>query len=100
MFVRRPAMGRGYPTGPRRLFRGTYASRVATSDPNRVWDLIRRADDLLKYSPNRDPSVARARAREVLEEAGRAADALPDRRAGEALAAQVRTRLEDLKGEP
>ena len=71
---------------------------VATpSDPNEVWDLIRRADDLVKYAPNRDPDTARAQAREVLARAARAADALPDRRAGEALAAQVRTRLEDLE---
>jgi hypothetical protein len=66
------------------------------SDPNEVWDMIRRADDLVKYAPNRDPSAARAQARQQLGRAAEAAAALPDRSAGEALAAQVRTRLEDL----
>ncbi|MGH2725258.1 MAG: hypothetical protein ACRDI0_13565 [Actinomycetota bacterium] len=65
-------------------------------DPNDVWDLIRRADDLLKYAPNRDPRTARLQAREQLKVAAEAAAKLPDRSAGEALAAQVRTRLEDL----
>ena len=73
-----------------------YASVVASDDPNAVWDLIRRADDLVKYSANRDPAVARAQARDVLEEAGRAADGLSDPRAREALSGQVRTRLQDL----
>ena len=58
--------------------------------------MIRRADDLLKYSPNRDPKVARDQARDRLRQASEAAAMLPDRGAGEALAAQVRTRLEDL----
>jgi hypothetical protein len=73
---------------------------AASSDPNEVWNLIRRADDLVKYAPNRDPATARAQARRVLEDAARAAEALPDRRAGDALAAQVRTRLQDLEGSP
>jgi hypothetical protein len=71
---------------------------ASPTDPNEVWLLIKRADDLVKYSANRDPAVARDQARKVLDEAGRAAAALPDRRAGQALAAQVRTRLEDLEG--
>ena len=79
--------------------RRPYASVVASDDPNSVWDLIRRADDLVKYSANRDPAVARAQARNVLEEAGRAAEALSDPRAREALWGQVRTRLEDLDRE-
>ncbi len=66
------------------------------SGPNDVWNLIRRADDLLKYSPNRDPEKARTQARDQLRLASEAAAKLPDRSAGEALAAQVRTRLEDL----
>lgn len=65
-------------------------------DPSDVWNLIRRADDLLKYSPNRDPAKARLQAREQLKRAAQAAAMLPDRRDGESLAAQVRTRLEDL----
>lgn len=66
------------------------------SGPGDVWDLIRRADDLVKYSPNRDPQKARTHARDQLRRAAQAAAMLPDRSAGEALAAQVRTRLEDL----
>jgi hypothetical protein len=67
------------------------------ADPNDVWDLIRRADDLVKYAPNRDPATARTQAREVLERAIREAEGLADRRAGDALAAQARTRLQDLE---
>jgi hypothetical protein len=70
---------------------------VGAADPNGVWELIRRADDLVKYAPNRDPATARTQAREVLERAVRAAEELADRRAGDALAAQARTRLEDLE---
>lgn len=66
------------------------------SGPGDVWDLIRRADDLLKYSPNRDPFTARNQARQQLKRAAQAAAVLPDRVAGESLANQVRTRLEDL----
>jgi hypothetical protein len=70
---------------------------VGATEPAEVWDLIRRADDLVKYAPNRDPATARAQAKEVLQQAARAADELSDRRAGEALATQVRTRLDDLE---
>ena len=70
---------------------------VTPTDPGEVWQLIRRADDLVKYSANRDPAVAREQARKVLDEAAQAAAALPDRQASEALAAQVRTQLEDLE---
>jgi hypothetical protein len=69
---------------------------VTSHDPNAVWQLIRRADDLVKYSANRDPAVARAQARSILDEAARAAEGLEDRGAREALAAQVRTRLDDI----
>jgi hypothetical protein len=65
-------------------------------DPAAVWDLIRRADEFVKYSPNRDPATARAQARRQLERAAEAAAALADRSAGDALAEQVRRRLEDL----
>jgi hypothetical protein len=67
------------------------------SDPDEVWNLIKRADDLVKYSANRNPAVARAQAREVLERAVRAANQLSDRRAGDTLASQARTRLADLE---
>jgi hypothetical protein len=75
-----------------------YAGAVAEQprDPNDVWQLIKRADDLLKYAPNRDPAKARLQARDQLRIASEAAAKLPDRDSGEALAAQVRTRLEDL----
>ena len=71
-----------------------------TTDPGRVWDLIRRADDLVKYGSNRDPAVAGAQAREILERAIREASSLRDRQAGEALERQARRRLEDIGGEP
>jgi hypothetical protein len=73
-------------------------ARVAEqpTDPNDVWRLISRADDLVKYAPNRDPATARLQARDQLKVAAAAAAKLPDRQAGEALAAQIRTRLEDL----
>lgn len=61
-----------------------------------VWDMIRRADDLVKYAPNRDPAIARAQARKQLERAQEAADALADRQVAGALAAQIRRRMEDL----
>jgi hypothetical protein len=61
-----------------------------------VWDMIRRADDLVKYAPNRDPATARAQARSQLERAQEAADALADRQVAGALSAQIRRRLEDL----
>ncbi|HJV04104.1 MAG TPA: hypothetical protein VJ868_02460 [Actinomycetota bacterium] len=69
------------------------------SGPEQVWDLIRRADEFVKYASNRDPNAARARAREFLERAVREAEALSDRRAGEALERQARVRLDDLGGE-
>lgn len=67
------------------------------TDPGGVWDLIRRADEFVKYAPNRDPATARAQARRQLERAGEAAAALPDRAAGQALAEQIRRRLDDLE---
>ena len=70
--------------------------REDATGPEQVWDLIRRADEFVKYGSNRDPKVARARAREFLERAVREAEALADRRAGEALVRQARVRLEDL----
>jgi hypothetical protein len=69
------------------------------TEPGRVWDLIRRADDLVKYGSNRDPAVARAQAREILERAVRDASSLSDRRAGEMLERQARQRLHDLGSE-
>jgi hypothetical protein len=70
-----------------------------STDPGRVWDLIRRADDLVKYGSNRDPAVARAQAREILERAVRDASSLRDRQAGETLERQARQRLDDLESE-
>lgn len=61
-----------------------------------MWDMIRRADDLVKYAPNRDPATARAQARQQLERAREAADTLADRKVAGALSAQIRRRLEDL----
>lgn len=90
-FVRRPATGRAY---FRRMLR---VMAEQPRGPDDVWDLIRRADDLVKYSPNRDPEKARAQARDQLKRAAQAAAMLADRNAGEALAQQVRTRLDDLE---
>jgi hypothetical protein len=61
-----------------------------------VWDMIRRSDDLVKYSPNRDPATARDQARRQLERARAAVGELTDRQAAGALEAQIRRRLEDL----
>jgi hypothetical protein len=66
-------------------------------DPGGVWDLIRRADEFVKYAPNRDPTKARAQARRQLERAAEAASALRDRAAADALGQQIRRRLEDLE---
>ncbi len=73
-------------------------ARVAEqpTDPNDVWRLISRADDLVKYAHNRDPATAYRQARELLERAAGAAAALEDRAAGASLAEQARTRLSDL----
>jgi hypothetical protein len=67
--------------------------------PNDVWDMIRRADDLVKYAPNRDRDTARTQARDQLQRAAAAAEALDDRKAGDALAEQVRIRLADLEND-
>jgi hypothetical protein len=61
-----------------------------------VWDMIRRADDLVKYSPNRDPAVARQQARQQLDRARAALDDVADRQVAGALEAQIRRRLDDL----
>lgn len=68
-------------------------------DPGAVWDLIRRADEFVKYSPNRDPATARAQARRQLERAAEAASALSDPAARETLTSQIRRRLDDLDGD-
>jgi hypothetical protein len=61
-----------------------------------VWDMIRRADDLVKYAPNRDPATARDQARKQLDRAREAAQTVGDRQVAEALSAQIRRRLDDL----
>lgn len=71
--------------------------RPGAEDPAAVWDLIRRADEFVKYAPNRDPTTARARAREQLDRAAEAAAALTDPGARDALMAQVQRRLHDLE---
>ena len=72
------------------------AGMEAQPGPGEVWDLIRRADEFVKYSPNRDPAAARAQARRQLERASEAASALTDAGARDALTEQVRRRLDDL----
>jgi hypothetical protein len=66
------------------------------TEASAVWDLIRRADDLVKYAPNRDPATAREQARAQLRRAQEAADGLADAQVAAALTAQIRRRLEDL----
>ena len=66
------------------------------TEASAVWDMIRRADDLVKYAPNRDPETARAQARKQLERAREAAGTLADRQVAETLSAQIRRRLGDL----
>jgi hypothetical protein len=66
------------------------------TEASAVWDMIRRADDLVKYAPNRDPETARAQARSQLERAREAAQRVGDRQVAEALSAQIRRRLDDL----
>jgi hypothetical protein len=66
------------------------------TEASAVWDMIRRADDLVKYAPNRDPATARAQARQQLERAREAVESVGDRQAAEALSAQIRRRLDDL----
>ena len=66
------------------------------TEASAVWDMIRRADDLVKYAPNRDPATARAQARQQLERAQEAAETVGDRQAAKALSAQIRRRLDDL----
>lgn len=61
-----------------------------------MWDMIRRSDDLVKYSPNRDPATARDQARQQLKRAQAAVGELADRQVAGALEAQIRRRLEDL----
>jgi hypothetical protein len=61
-----------------------------------VWEMIRRADDLVKYSPNRDPAVAREQARQQLGRARQALGDVADRQVAGALEAQIRRRLDDL----
>ena len=65
-------------------------------DPQSVWQLVVHADELRKYAPNRDPKDALAQAEDTLRRALTAAEALPDVRAGAALATQIRTRLADI----
>ncbi len=67
------------------------------TDPPGVWHLIQRADEFVKYAQNRDPRNAYAQARDHLDRAIRAAEALADRGAGENLAEQARVRMADIE---
>jgi hypothetical protein len=75
---------------------GTIPDETLPGDPQGVWRLVVRADELRKYASNRDPAVALAQAEEVLERAAEAAAALTDKAAAAGLAQQIRTRLEDI----
>jgi hypothetical protein len=66
------------------------------STPAEVWQMVVRADELIKYASNRDPATAYLQAREELQRALLAAGSLTDGVAAENLGAQIRTRLDDL----
>jgi hypothetical protein len=65
------------------------------SDPAEVWKLVQRADELIKYAQNRDPAVAYAQARAVLDEAEKVAADL-DGPAADGLRAHIATRRADI----
>ena len=71
-------------------------SSARPSDPGVVWKLVERADELVKYAQNRDPSTAYAQARRKLAEAIAAAGSLPSGPAAEGVLAQIERRLQDL----
>lgn len=66
------------------------------TDPQGVWRLVVRADDLRKYASNRDQAAALDQAEGVLRRASEAAEALDDKAAAAGLAQQIRTRLDDI----
>jgi hypothetical protein len=65
------------------------------ADPAEVWKLVQRADELVKYAQNRDPALAYAQARGVLDQA-EALAAQVEGPAADGLRAQIRTRREDI----
>ncbi|MFN2615095.1 MAG: hypothetical protein ABR552_09825 [Actinomycetota bacterium] len=69
-------------------------------DLGRVWDLIRRVDDLMKYAPNRDAGIAREEARARLDDAERAARGLDDVKARAQLQRLIALRRADLDEGP
>ena len=75
---------------------GMMADEALPNEPSGVWNLIVRADELVKYAGNRDPSTAYEQARSTLEKARRATALLQDRSIGENFERQIATRLDDL----
>ncbi|MCA1831802.1 MAG: hypothetical protein ABR548_03715 [Actinomycetota bacterium] len=67
-------------------------------EPRDVWKMIVRADELVKYAPNRDAADAYAQARAVLADAESAAESLADQHVAENFRIQIRTRLDDIAG--
>ena len=61
-------------------------------DPGEIWQTILKADDLLKYATEDKAAVRRDQAAALLREALTAAEQAEN----EQLAAQARTRLDDL----
>jgi hypothetical protein len=61
--------------------------------PQDIWALIERADERVKYASNRDSKAAYGQARELLEKAAAAAEAVPG---AEKLSEQAQIRLTDL----
>jgi hypothetical protein len=64
-------------------------------NPQDVWKLVQRADELVKYARNRDPATAYAQARATLDEA-EALAANVQGPAADGLRAQINTRREDI----
>jgi hypothetical protein len=64
-------------------------------EPAEVWELIRRADEAIKYAPNRDAADARARARALLDDAEALLGSV-DPTIAERFAEQIRLRRADL----
>jgi hypothetical protein len=64
-------------------------------NPQDVWKLVQRADELIKYARNRDPATAYAQARATLDEAETLTQQL-DGPAADGLRAQIQTRRDDI----
>jgi hypothetical protein len=67
-----------------------------TADPQDVWRLIQRADETMKYAPNREAADARAKAASLLDEAQTLTSELDDAGQIERLTQLIALRRADL----